>query len=211
MTKDTIIHRFDAGGDRSLVCFLSPLHLGDQFNVYLPAKGVPANVAQVLAAVAPRGREGFDAGQVAADFVAALKPAVRAKLVGTGRVVPDSLRHTDYRVLVSRGTVGHTHARLLSVVNGVEAAESLYDGSLTNFVAWAEKLTGLEGVVKKVVKFRYNGGTVVGGERLVRVEEVQRVDNVVHLCGYDLRKPDMKLAFRRYSSDKIEGNIEVVA
>lgn len=207
--------RFTAGGERAIVSFVGAGLAKGQFNVYLPVGGVPGNVAKVLAAVAPRLRnEKYDPGQMAADFIASTKPAVRCQLVDSARVVTDFYGKTDLRVIVTPGPIlggsGYNVA-VHTVRDGRESPEALFSGAQAQFAAWAEAQTGLEAVVGKVVAFKYDGGTNRGAERLVRVEKVERAGGEVHVCGYDLRKPDLKHAFRRYSAGRILGEIRLVA
>jgi hypothetical protein len=58
---------------------------------------------------------------------------------------------------------------------------------------------------KKVVRFKYNGGSNNGGERLVKVESV----GTDRLNGYDLRVDSLESSMRQYLFEKIEDIKEV--
>jgi hypothetical protein len=199
-------------GDRALVSFSDA---AESIYLYLPDKGTPGNVAGVLSEVVRAQTPGaFAAGVVAADFVAAVKPAVRPRIVSEHNLVAFWSR-SDYRVYVNDGSPRDRGMRVdvRRVVNGVQDFASLYAGPVQGFPAWAQgqPQTGLEAAVRKVVRFKYNGGSKPGQYRTVLVEDVERDGNGVgHICGLDLEKADLKGAFRKYSVEKIVGDVEVV-
>jgi hypothetical protein len=188
--------------DRAVVIFRGP---ADEFQVYLPSAAKPANVAGVLRAVAQK--PGVICGEMAADFVAAVSPVIRCRLWKGGRVgLPGKLLYYVFHTTVD----GHFSGVLVQLHEGQWNASTLFQGTLAEFYRWAETSTGLESLKKKTVKFKYNGGSKPGAVRMVRIEEVERADGDVHICGYDLEKEDLKSGYRRYASAKIEGEISVL-
>jgi hypothetical protein len=191
--------------DRAVVIFRGP---DDEFQVCLPSAAKPANVAGVLRAVAPKpGGSPVVCGEMMADFVAAVRPAVRCRLCkgGTSGLTGKRLCY----VFHATGE-GHFSSALVQLHEGQWNVSTLFQGSLAEFYRWAETSTGLESLKKKTVRFKYNGGSKPGAVRMVRIEEVERADGDVHICGYDLEKEDLKSGYRRYASAKIEGEIAVL-
>jgi hypothetical protein len=88
---------------------------------------------------------------------------------------------------------------LVQLHEGQWNASTLFQGTLAEFYRWAETSTGLESAQEEDVKFKYNGGSKPGAVRMVRIEEVERADGDVHICGYDLEKEDLKSGYRRYA------------
>jgi hypothetical protein len=175
-----------------------------EFHVFLPTKGVPASVAGVLRATWPKlGTAVYNAGEAAADFVAAISPAVRCRLSNYDAAYLDG-RRLSYVV-----TVPYTHRPhvLVQVRDGRHNVSTLFQGLLDEFATWAEKASGLEWLLKKVVRFKYAGGSKPGAVRTVRVEEVDGSGTELSICGYDLEKDNLKEGYRRYAVAKIEGDI----
>lgn len=201
---------FLAGGERAIVSIGGGTD--DYHHIYLARRAPLSNIAGVLLAVLPRVARGeFLAGEVAADFIGAVNPTIRCQLVSSAsRLVSGFFPRADVRVAVSHDPDGGFQVSVFAIRDGGQVATPLFVGSPAGFSDWAARLTGLEDVVKKVVKFKYNGGSNPGAERLVRVEKVERVGSLVRLSGYDLTRDDLKMAFRRYTSDRIEGDIITV-
>lgn len=176
-------------------------------HILVPRGGSPANVASVLLAVTPRlNRQAFNAGETAADIISAIDPKVRVQLVSTQS---QGFTKADYFYFIFF-SITDGHKVQVGKVAGGGIVATMFDGKLFQFTEWAEKLTGFEDLVQKVVKFKYEGGSNPGKTRVVRVEKVERDGRVVALEGYDLEKTDLKMAYRRYTSDKIAGEISVL-
>jgi hypothetical protein len=197
------------GGDRALVVFEDG---NFAHNIYLPRGGAPSNVAAVLAAITPRlSRDRWDAGETAADFAAAVDPKVRPRLVHTEEFTR-FVQLADLAFYVDHARSPGHRVEVYPVVMGIVAVDATFSGQLYQFTEWAAGQTGLERIVKKLVAFRYNGGSRVGEIRRVRVEKVVRESpDVVRIEGYDIDQDDLTNAYRQYSSDKITGEITLVA
>ncbi len=191
---------------RAGVCFTDAFV---SFHVQLPTGGTPANVAAVLLAVSPRlSRQSFEAGLVAADFLSCVSPTIRARLVGS---MSSLIYQVDTLYQVSHTLSYGPRVRVAAVSGNQPCSPALFDGQLYAFTDWAAKQTGLEGLLKKIVRFVYDGGSEPGKTRTIRVEAVGRNGfGVVTLEGYDLDKDDLKAGYRKYLSDKIRGEITVV-
>lgn len=185
----------------------------DAFNVYLPAKGTLGNIAGVLRSVLadPANRTRAVPGQLAADFVAAVHPAARCRLLGPDDCVDyaEAERGSDHRVRVS-WEGGDYFVRVYPVRNGQEKPPA-FRGSLDDLAGWLDSAHELGHLAQKVVQFKYDGGSKPGSVRTVRVEDVERDANgALHICGIDLEKDDLKRAYRKYSYDKVDGKISVL-
>jgi hypothetical protein len=183
------------------------------WQIYIPKGASPANVSTVLLAVTKHiNRQGYRAGETVCDIIAAISPRSRVVLIGGGQFdTHDSLLISDlhYGFRHTNRSSGFT-MEVRSVVNG-NLSEPIFVGQLHEFTDWAAKTTGLEGLVKKVVQFKYNGGSAPGAVRTVRVERVGLDgDNKLHVEGLDLNVSDLKDAYRKYAADRIEGDITVV-
>jgi hypothetical protein len=197
-------------GDRALVSFHDS---SDSVCVYLPSKATLGNVAGALAEVArAEGESLFVAGVVAAEFVAAVKPDIRPRIVPT--TTSERQWVSDHRIYVVGGLAyRQMEVSVRSVSDGVENHRSLFVGPVSAFPEWAgqNRQNGLEAAVQKVVRFKYGGGSKPGQYRTVRVEDVERDGNgVAHICGLDLEQADLRGAYRKYSVEKIVGDVEVV-
>lgn len=209
--------KFNLGGGRAIVTFYSDTADNERFHAYLRSCGEPGNVAAVLSSVIRRGARRSPVvavGETAAAFVSALNPVAEVRLI-TDDAVKSGLYHpvSDVRYYVGRDEV-----RVVNICNGNET--QVFVGPLGDFPKWAANNTGLERVVGKDISFKYRGGTKVGEVRRVRVSTVSRnADGKVCIEGFDLAElkldlnnPEaIKSAYRRYTSDKIVGEIEVVA
>ncbi len=186
-------------------------HAGLVFDLHVPSSASPLAVAGVLLAVTPRLKRGnFDAGEVAADFVACIDPVIRVRLSCPSRRA-DALRQVDYHYTLRHSPLDGPRIVVVRYQDGKEG-ERLFDGKLVDFTTWAEKQTGLEHLVQKVVQFVYDGGSSPDQVRTVRVEKVLRAAEGDHILveGYDLARPDLAESYRRYSSDRIRGGIKVL-
>src|SRR5262245_1606434 len=190
------------GGERALVGFGGGART---FWVYLPKGGTPSQIADAFLAITPRlSRFNYCAGEVAADFVSAVHPAVRCQLVSGPSEV--NMEVTDLKYVLSYSAINGHRVLVVESKNGA----TKFNGKLVEFTKWAENMTGLEGIEKKIVRFKYNGGSRPGGTRTVRVETIERTGHELAICGFDLEKPDLTKSFRRYVSDRIEGDITVL-
>jgi hypothetical protein len=186
----------------------------DPFNVYLPVQGTLGNIAGVLRSVLadPANRTRAVPGQLAADFVAAVHPAARCRLLDSDDCDDYAVaeRGSDHRVQVSwRG--GGYFILVYPVRNGQEKLTPEFRGSLDDLAGWLDSAHELGHIAQKVVQFKYDGGSKPGSVRTVRVEDVERDANgALHICGIDLEKDDLKHAYRKYSYDKVDGKISVL-
>jgi hypothetical protein len=181
-----------------------------RFRAYLPKDATISNLAGVLAAIAPK--DAFDAaggaGLAMADLISAVSPAVRARLV---ELYPaEANPQHDFWFEVGITNTWAPIVRVWPINNLGQKGVSVFDGSLPDFRKWATSATGLENIIQKVVRFKYSGGSKPGKFRTIRVEAVEKEGNTVKIGGYDLAKEDLKMAYRHYLSDKIEGEIEVI-
>lgn len=191
-------------GDRAIVKFKNAD--GSYFDVGLPSGGTPGSVSTILAAVNTRE---FLAGTAVADFIhnakhMGLKPDLIPQCHVNG-----VLRAADFEFeLGIIATLGF-RVRVYELKDG-RHSNTLFRGNHQSFNEWASRTTGLEDVIMKVVKFKYNAGTTPGQERTVRVNNVSRHGSAVTIEGIDLSIPDVNDGFRKYKSSEIEGSITIL-
>ncbi len=166
---------------------------GDEFQIYFSMGGTLKNLASILKNDQLRMRLPAKPGVFATSFLAQV-PHTEVCLVGSERV--------EYDLLVRFGS---TMTPRLAIVNACTRSGELYRGPLNNFIVWAEQQNSLSGLLKKVVAFDYHGGSR-NGKRTIRVERVEQ-DSIE---GYDLAQDDLDKAYRRYSINKIHGDIAVL-
>jgi hypothetical protein len=171
-------------------------------HVFLPQKANIATVATALKAVLSQGKS-FEPGEAAADLVASVSPAIRCRLIFPSAFELTEAAGKAVRRFNVRQSGGEFH---VSVHNG---GVTEYDGPLDVFLKWAEKFTGLEGIIGKVVQFVYSTGTGKG-TRTVKVGSVSRDPHYVYIDGLDLEVPDLKEAQRRYNLNNVVGEINVL-
>ncbi len=147
----------------------------ESYHMLLP-DATPRDVAAVLLAVTPRlSAASFEPGLVAADFVAAISPKVRARLRGAPGA-PEQGR-VDFAV---------SHTPILGHrVRCSTAGAVLFDGQLHEFTAWAER--------DDLIHLRHKVARVKG--KLVRVERASRLPSGgLGLDVVDLGLPDLAKA-----------------
>jgi len=189
---------------RTLVSFLSG---GSSFHVFVPKDGYPAEIATALNNAA-RGQPSFktSVGLYAADFIKTVDPIVRCELVIPCEYVKANRWDLEISVVV-----GGSLTDLYSAYSG-RRSTTYFSGSIVGLMDWAEKAgNGLANLNKKVVRFKYSGGTHPNKTRLVRVDEVKKNnDGSWFIGGHDLEKDSLTSAYRHYNGDKIVGEIEVL-
>lgn len=182
----------------TLVCF------GDDYAVLV---GIHENFsakdfAEVLKAILPRHPKKLLTSELAADFIAAIHPAVRPQ-------VYSYLESDAYNLRIY---VSIQFGKLK--VKVVEKGQTGFAGDVASFYAWCNVEAGLAGLLHKVVQFTYRGGSS-HGPRTVRVEKSGLDNGHRYIEGYDLSKiGDHSLAnvqdancYRRYTLDKIDGGL----
>lgn len=182
------------------------LRLGDAqeaFFIYLPREAIPENMALVLKAVQDPGRHG--GGQLAADILGCVSPKVGAELFFKPRLA-SFLDRADWKYDLTKNATG-----LNVAIQRTDLPHYLFNGCLEHFIRWGSETQKFVGLLYKTVAFAYNGGSVPGGKRTVRVEEVVRDGDKTMLKGYDLGKVGpLKEAYRSYDVSLISGEIEVL-
>ncbi len=182
----------------------------ESFLVYWPHSGTPVNVAETLAVVAKSG-DCHDPGQVAADIVAAVSQAVRARLVCTTESEQKKfMARSDAYYVVATDTPVTTNVGVYQALGTGINGQTLFYGTIDKFREWAAGHTGLEHVKGKVVQFKYKGGSHPGEVRTIRVEDIVRENGGVNVVGYDLAVGDLKRGYRKYHAERIDGGITVI-
>jgi len=182
----------------------------DRFDLLLPHKGTPDNIhaiLKLLLEVSQKARifrgistgatsEIYGPSELATGFILAASQA-GIRLVGLSAQVP--VTDYQYRITCPRGAEWN-----IAVANG---PRTLFSGTVAELGEWLEQKEEQDEILKKIVQFKYNGGTKPGALRTVRVEHVD--DN--YLEGFDLEKEDLvNDGYRKYDQSKIVGNIYIL-
>ncbi len=167
------------------------------FRVVLPHGGEPQNMGTLLVAIAKTTKDHMSPGELTSSFLAeAWRTGINAKLSS----VPAT--SADYQYTVENNGTG-LRVKAVLVKTGVQ----IYNGSLDNL--GANYTSGdIEKTMGKIVKFKYNGGSTPGADRIVKVTKVSKT----HLRGYDLEESldSEKKQHRSYKISTISGSIYLV-
>lgn len=183
--------------------------LQDCYGLYIPSGATPENMAAIFTAVC---QGDLRPGLLAADLVGAMSPKKRVEFFKSCHEA-EMLRKSDWAYFI-RGYTGTGGATMTTccVVDGKKQALPVFDGKISDFPGWVSKRSRFDQYRYKVVEFAYSAGSRPGEKRMVRVEDVGNDGSRVVLSGYDLTKPgQLKRSFRNYFTDRISGEIRIVA